>query len=261
MKFFILLAGLFCSTSIRSAAQDSTVIYYRGDGTATLFKDSSSQTMVFTRDGKLWLGRSYYTRTGIRHSAGSYSKADLHRPYGTVDYYDTTGVLLSSYEYDREANVKSWTNYYPSGKKHSYLEYGKKGATKQIGWDEDGNVIPGYIVQQEAQFPGGLQAWKKYLESTLDHSIPEKLGLAPGRYTVVVSFRIDKDGRISEVKAENIPGRCAACAAEAVRVISEGPDWLPAVQNNKNVIFRQRQSITFVLEEDKPKTGNGLADF
>jgi periplasmic protein TonB len=102
-------------------------------------------------------------------------------------------------------------------------------------------------VQIEAQYPGGMPAWRKYLERNLNDRIVEENGGPPGKYTVVVSFRVDKDGTITEVKAENDPGY--GTAGEAVRVIKKGPKWTPAQQNGRAVIYRQRQSITFIYQE------------
>ena len=104
-----------------------------------------------------------------------------------------------------------------------------------------------YIVQQQAQFPGGLDAWRKFVERNLRSSIPTENGAAVGSYTVIVSFLVNKTGAISEVKAENDPGY--GTAAEAVRVIQRGPAWTPAVQNGRNVIYRQKQQITFVVAD------------
>lgn len=109
-------------------------------------------------------------------------------------------------------------------------------------------------VQVEAQFPGGMPAWRKYLETTLKVDLLEKCvklkkGQKMVRQTVIVSFRVDKDGSISNVIAENASEVCPAIAAEAVRVIKNGPKWSPAVQDGRTVIYRQRQSITWVLEE------------
>lgn len=102
-------------------------------------------------------------------------------------------------------------------------------------------------VQIQAKFPGGLEAWKKYLERNLRQDVPTENGAPPGNYTVVVSFLVDKEGNISEVRADNDPGY--GVAAEAVRVIQRGPKWQPAVQNGRNVIYRQKQSITFQVNE------------
>lgn len=104
------------------------------------------------------------------------------------------------------------------------------------------------VVQNPAEFPGGQSAWGKYLERNLNRDLPVENGAPPGKYTVIVSFIVSKDGSISDVTAENDPGY--GTKAEAMRVITKGPKWKPAVQNGRNVIYRNRQSITFVVSEE-----------
>ncbi|MDP3392254.1 energy transducer TonB [Sediminibacterium sp.] len=104
------------------------------------------------------------------------------------------------------------------------------------------------VVQIAAEFPGGIPAWTKYLERNLNRDLPVENGAPPGKYTVVVSFIVAKDGAISDVVAENDPGY--GTKAEAVRVIARGPKWKPAVQNGRNVIYRHKQSITFMVSEE-----------
>ena len=104
------------------------------------------------------------------------------------------------------------------------------------------------VVQIAAEFPGGLPAWTKFLERNLNRDLPVENGAPPGKYTVVVSFIVSKTGDISEVVAANDPGY--GTKAEAVRVITKGPKWKPAVQNGRNVIYRHKQSITFVVSEE-----------
>jgi len=123
---------------------------------------------------------------------------------------------------------------------------------KGTGVVEQPKVVEDYdkefkTVQIQAQFPGGPEAWQKYLQRNLRAEVASDNGAAPGNYTVVVSFLVDKEGNISEVKAENNPGY--GTADEAVRVIQRGPKWKPAVQNGRNVIYRQKQSITFSISE------------
>lgn len=103
------------------------------------------------------------------------------------------------------------------------------------------------VVQIAAEFPGGLPAWTKYLERNLNSDIPVDNGAPPGKYTVIVSFIVSKTGDISDVSAENDPGY--GTKGEAIRVIQKGPKWKPAVQNGRNVIYRHKQSITFVVSE------------
>jgi hypothetical protein len=70
-----------------------------------------------------------------------------------------------------------------------------------------------------------------------------------GKYVVTLSFIVDKNGVISDVRAENDPGY--GTKEEAIRVIKKGPDWRPAVQNGRNVNYRHIQNIVFVVAESE----------
>jgi protein TonB len=103
-------------------------------------------------------------------------------------------------------------------------------------------------VQIQSTFPGGTDAWVKFLSRTLNRDLPVENGAPAGRYAVTVSFVVSRDGSISDVKAESDPGY--GTAAEAVRVIKKGPKWTPAEQNGYKVIYRHRQAIVFQVTED-----------
>ena len=100
-------------------------------------------------------------------------------------------------------------------------------------------------VQTQASFPGGQPAWIAYLQRNLNIMNVVKANAPKGKYTVVVSFLVDENGNLSEVKAMNDPG--FGTAAEAVSVIQKGPRWVPAEQNGKKVKYRQKQPITFFI--------------
>jgi periplasmic protein TonB len=99
-------------------------------------------------------------------------------------------------------------------------------------------------VNIEAQFPGGLNGWKKYLMKNIDGGIAERKHAPSGSYTVIVSFIVSKEGAISDVKADNDPG--FGTAKEAIKAIKSSPNWIPATVNNKPVISRKKQPITFM---------------
>lgn len=105
------------------------------------------------------------------------------------------------------------------------------------------------VVQIPASFPGGQEAWQRYLTRNLNADIATQNGAPSGNYTVVVTFIVDKQGNISDVQAENDPGY--GTKDEAIRVIKRGPAWVPAVQNGRNVICRHRQSITFRIADEQ----------
>jgi len=103
-------------------------------------------------------------------------------------------------------------------------------------------------VQIPAEFPGGQSGWVRYLERTLNRDLPVENGAPFGKYTVFVSFIVDKEGNVSNVKADNNPGY--GTKEEAERVISRGPKWKPAQQNGRNVLYRHFLSIDFKVVQD-----------
>jgi protein TonB len=103
------------------------------------------------------------------------------------------------------------------------------------------------VVEIPAEFPGGREAWTKYLERNLNRDLPIENGAPAGKYVVTLSFIVDKNGVISDVQSQNDPGY--GTKDEAIRVIKKGPNWNPAVQNGRNVIYRHIQNIIFVVAE------------
>lgn len=115
------------------------------------------------------------------------------------------------------------------------------------GFDEiTGN---GLVQRQEpVSFPGGDTAWRKFLERNLNRDIPVEKGAPPGKYVVKVSFIVDKQGKISEVKVVDDPGY--GTAPEVVRLVAKGPNWKPATVNGKPVVSRYEKTVTFMISEE-----------
>jgi len=103
-------------------------------------------------------------------------------------------------------------------------------------------------VENEASFPGGEAAWRRYLERNLNPSAPVDNGAPPNTYQVIVRFIVSKDGSISDVTAETKFGY--GMEEEAVKVIKKGPKWTPALQNGRNVNAYRRQPITFQVQDN-----------
>ncbi len=99
-------------------------------------------------------------------------------------------------------------------------------------------------VEVPAGFPGGPDAWRRYLERNLQY--PEAASDNGTQGVVKVQLVVDKEGNISDVVALNDPGD--GLAEEAVRIIKKGPKWTPAEQNGRKVTYRFVQTITFQLQ-------------
>jgi protein TonB len=100
-------------------------------------------------------------------------------------------------------------------------------------------------VEIEAGFPGGVAAFKKYLERNLNGNIPVENEAPRGTYTVIVKFVVSRSGAISDVIAETNIGY--GMEEEAIGTIKKSPNWTPAQQNGSIVNAYRRQAISFVV--------------
>ncbi len=98
-------------------------------------------------------------------------------------------------------------------------------------------------VEHPAEFPGGDEAWKRYLERNLN----TKVAAPKGVYTVHVQFIVNEDGSLHNVSAE-VPKDCRVCGQEAINLIKKGPKWEPAVQNGRNVVYQTIKDVTFTVD-------------
>jgi protein TonB len=97
-------------------------------------------------------------------------------------------------------------------------------------------------VEVEASFPGGNEAWAKYLSKTLRDNIDK---LRKSDYgTCVVRFIVDVNGHVSDVEATTM--KRSRLAKVAVEAIENGPKWDPAQQHGKFVKAYRLQPITIV---------------
>jgi protein TonB len=95
----------------------------------------------------------------------------------------------------------------------------------------------------EAEFPGGYDAWKKYLLSELRYpSIALELG---EQGVVYIEFVIELDGSISNVRV--IKGVSLDIDREAKRVIKNSPKWVPGRTANNQVRTRLNIPIRFEI--------------
>lgn len=95
-------------------------------------------------------------------------------------------------------------------------------------------------VEIEASFPGGPQAWQKYVTRAIQADQDEFTDADFG--TCVVKFIVDKNGTVSDVQATTMKG--TKLAEVAVNAIRKGPKWTPAQQNGRYVNAYRLQPVT-----------------
>ncbi|MDE3183393.1 MAG: energy transducer TonB [Bacteroidota bacterium] len=94
-------------------------------------------------------------------------------------------------------------------------------------------------IEMEARFPGGEQAWQKYIQKAIQAQLDEFSDNDYG--TCVVKFIVDINGNVSNVEATTMKG--TRLAEIAVNTIRKGPKWIPAMQNGRYVTAARFQPV------------------
>lgn len=114
---------------------------------------------------------------------------------------------------------------------------------KKVSVDDEVFVV----VEEQAEFPGGLDSMYAYIVKNLKYPELAKEKGIEGR--VFVSFIIEKDGSISNVKL--LRGIGGGCEEAAVEMVKNMPKWKPGTQRGKPVRVQFNLPIKFELEKDK----------
>jgi periplasmic protein TonB len=91
------------------------------------------------------------------------------------------------------------------------------------------------------EFPGGDEARMKYLQENIKY--PKEAREKGIQGTVYVSFVVEADGSITEVKI--LRGIGGGCNEESVRVIENMPNWIPGKQRGEAVRVQFNMPIPF----------------
>lgn len=107
------------------------------------------------------------------------------------------------------------------------------------------------IAEEMPEFPGGVEALMDYVGRNVKYPEEAKDKEIQGR--VFVSFVIEKDGSVNEVKV--LRGIGGGCDEEAVRVIKAMPKWTPGKQKGKPVRVNYQIPINFKLDDGPSSKG------
>lgn len=100
------------------------------------------------------------------------------------------------------------------------------------------------IVEDMPTFPGGDEALFRYLSENIDY--PAMAADAGIQGVVYVSFVVDKDGQVKDVKV--LRGIGGGCDKEAIRVVKSMPKWAPGRQRGKSVKVQYNLPVRFRLQ-------------
>ena len=99
------------------------------------------------------------------------------------------------------------------------------------------------IVENQPEFPGGIQAFYQYIAENLKYPHMARTQGIEGR--VFVEFIVDQEGSITEVKT--LKGIGAGCDQEAERVLRNAPRFTPGTEGGQLVKVKMVLPIIFEL--------------
>ena len=100
------------------------------------------------------------------------------------------------------------------------------------------------VVEVMPQYPGGQIAMMKYIMENIKYPKQAMKEGIQGRVTV--SFIVEKDGRVSNVRL--LRSVQSALDKEAIRVVKSMPKWTPGKHNGKSVRVRFNLPVMFKLK-------------
>ncbi len=135
-----------------------------------------------------------------------------------------------------------------------YGEKGKNGVL-EVTMKKQSDVFT--MVEEMPQFPGGVQALKTFVASTMEYPV---IALENGILgQVTVKFVVDKTGKV--INARISRGVDPSLDQEAKRIVESMPKWSPGKQNGQAVDVAYEIPINFTLPADyHPKSREKLKE-
>lgn len=107
----------------------------------------------------------------------------------------------------------------------------------------DNGVKTTAMLEKLPKFPGGMEAWAKFLSKNLRY--PEQASNEGISGRVYMSFIVEKDGQITDIQVLKAAGY--GFDEEAKRVLKLAPAWKPGIQNGKAVRVRYTIPLNFTI--------------
>ncbi|MFT3795186.1 energy transducer TonB [Flavobacterium sp.] len=98
------------------------------------------------------------------------------------------------------------------------------------------------LVDTKPEFPGGIDNCYKYFNGKITK--PKVPALVD---KVVLSFVVEKDGTLSDIRIIHDAG--FGTGEQAVKILEEGPKWIPGDKDGKRVRVFQTLPIAILTEE------------
>jgi protein TonB len=116
-------------------------------------------------------------------------------------------------------------------------------APKEVVITEDNTPISSEVVQVQPAFPGGQEAWLKFMQG-YNYPAMARENNVSGK--VYVRFVVEKDGSLTDISVVRDLG--FGTGEEAVRLLKTSKRWKPGIQNGRPVRVTYTQPISLAIQ-------------
>ncbi|MES2265267.1 MAG: energy transducer TonB [Bacteroidota bacterium] len=239
------------------------------EGQRVIYYESGLRQNLSTFNKGDKVGNSYeYFTNGNLYRVIKYPdvpvKASIESEYDIIASFDSLGV---EYVKEGEGDYKGYSDNFKyveeTGKVHNGKREGVWTGKKEnihstfTETYKNGELISGVSVNDKNEsfnykgnrgtppdFKGGYMGFGKYLSNNIVYPTYARKNLIEGR--VILTFVVEKDGKLSDVKV--LKSADPVLDDEAVRVLEKSPKWLPGIIMGQPVRVQYSVPVNFALK-------------
>lgn len=234
-SILFLTAMLFISIIARPQQPQPKLSYYDSKGNSTKEKKAKFMGVLRLTNDSAW-EYAYYKFKGPLIHIKTYRDEPMTQPHGYHAYFDEGGRIDSAGLIKNGVRDSVWEYFNDdlSSVRTRYYENGKPVKTEPVKSGPVTNKI------KRPSFPGGQQAWGKFLSLNLLY--PEDIDKYDMAYTVI-RFRVDTSGKTDNLRI--MQSAKYSYDNAAMDCLKKMPAWVPASKDGVPDISYVSQPITF----------------
>lgn len=115
---------------------------------------------------------------------------------------------------------------------------------------DDDNIIF-TKTEIEPSFPGGDKAWKSFVMLTINKNSAELIADKNSNGLLYLQFVVTKEGNTKDIIIIPLSMKDSKLAKIMSEAIANGPKWIPAKQNGRDVNSYQKVQVKYEMPGDK----------
>lgn len=211
------------------------------------YPNGNKHLECYFTDNKLNGDYSAWYENGILKYEAKFKDDKLH---GNTKLWSETGILKRLAEYKNGLKNGNFISYYPNGNPIRKEKYKDDELIEGVCFTPSGKDTTYFKYLSPPSFLGGdISRFTEWVLEKLQYPKEAKLGKIEGE--VVVKFTVNKNGFVSGVHITKLDK--PYFNSEVIRVISDSPQWKPAVRDIDSIDVSFEIPVRFELPENSNK--------